>query len=127
MENYQIKGLRLNVKDNNVEFNVDEVNIPQDVCLEQLQLLGTIVEKIHECFMEMKPAITSTIVSNIANGKRMQDREDRRLKLEEDIKAKDIKIQELTERMRALVDEDIKIQKLTERVCALMEKNNSSK
>ena len=40
---------------------------------------------------------------------------------------KDIKIQELTEKMRALVDEDIKIQKMTARACALMEKNNSSK
>ena len=121
MENnvYQIKGLRLNIENNNVEFNVDEVNIPQDVCLEQLQLLGTIVEKIHECFISMKPVITSAIVSNIANGKRMQDREDRRLE-------KDIKIQELTEKMRALVDEDIKIQKLTARALALMEKNNST-
>ena len=113
MENnvYQIKGLRLNVKDNNVEFNIDEVNIPQDVCLEQLQLIGTIVEKVQACFISMKPAIMATISNNITNGKRMQDREDRRL--EDSIKdhewrrsfesrENDIKDQELTARLRAI-------------------------
>ena len=111
MENnvYQIKGLRLNVsKDGGIEFNVDEINVPQEVCFKQLELFGTIVEKIQACFMEMKPAIMTAIGNDIANRKRMQDREDRRLK--EDIKAKDIKIKELTAR-----------------VCALIEKNNSSK
>ena len=111
MENnvYQIKGLRLNVsKDGGVEFNVDEINIPQEVCFKQLELLGTIIEKFQACFMEMKPAIMTAIGNDIANRKRAQDREDRRLK--EDIKAKDIKIKELTAR-----------------ICALIEKNNSSK
>ena len=111
MENnvYQIKGLRLNVsKDGGVEFNVDEINIPQEVCFKQLELLGTIIKKSKACFMEMKPAIMTAIGNDIANRKRAQDREDRRLK--EDIKAKDIKIKELTAR-----------------ICALIEKNNSSK
>lgn len=92
MENnvYQIKGLRLNVsKDGGVEFNVDEINVPQEVCLKQLELLGTIVEKIQECFMEMKPAIMTAIDNNTANSKRAHDREDRRL--EEDIKDREIK------------------------------------
>ena len=111
MENnvYQIKGLRLNVsKDGGIEFNVDEINVPQEVCFKQLELFGTIIEKIQACFMEMKPAIMTAIGNDTANRKRAQDREDRRLK--EDIKAKDIKIKELTAR-----------------ICALIEKNNSSK
>ena len=117
MENnvYQIKGLRLNVsKDGGVEFNVDEINVPQDVCFKQLELLGTIVEKIQACFMEMKPAIMSTIGNSTANSKRAHDREDCRLK--EDIKDREIKrvfesrmnnikIAEAEARLKALVDE----------------------
>ena len=110
--NYQLKGLRLNVsKDGGIEFNVDEVNIPQDVCFKELELLGTVIDKIHECFISMKPAIMATISNNITNDKRMQDREDRRL--EDSIKdhewrrsfesrENDIKDQELTARLRAV-------------------------
>ena len=110
--NYQLKGLRLNVsKDGGMEFNVDEVNIPQDVCFKELELLGTVIEKIQACFVEMKPAIMTIIENNVADSKRIQDREDRRL--EDSIKdhewrrsfesrENDIKDQELTARLRAI-------------------------